>query len=214
MPLFRSLALSAVALATFLPATASATLITNGSFESHSPAIGGFAVVAVGSSQLTGWEVFDGSIDVLSIGTWDPSDGNYSIDLDGAVGDAGGVRQTFATTAGTTYEVRFDLAGNVATAPPTLKQMRVSADGQSAEFSFDITGQGVRNMGWTEIVWTLVADDASATLAFESIADEIGGFTPGWGAAIDNVRAVALPEPAALPLLALGALALGARRQG
>jgi len=46
--------------------------------------------------------------------------------------------------------------------------MRVAADGQSADFDFDITGKSAQNMGWTQKSWTFVADDTSATLEFIS----------------------------------------------
>ena len=187
-------------------------LVTNGSFELQDPAIatGGFGL-PVGSTQITGWEVFDADVDYI-FSTWEAADGDYSIDLDGVVGSAGGVRQTIATAVGTTYEVRFSLAGNVALAPPTIKTMRVSAAGQSSDHSFDITGRTTLAMGWQEITWSFIANDVTTTLSFESTADEIGGFTPGWGAAIDDVSVVPIPEPGSALLIGLGLVALSRSR--
>ena len=77
------------------------------------------------------------------------------------------------------------MAGNYANLP-VVKPMRVSADGQSAEFTFDITGRSADDMGWTRHTWSFVADDGSATLEFKSLTCEMG-LLSGWGPALDNV---------------------------
>ena len=103
----------------------------------------------------------------------------------------GGIAQTFATTPGRRYRVTFDLAGNP-NQLPRVKPMRVSAAGQSAEFTFDTTGKTGARMGWTPRRWTFSANAASAPLEFRRLT--VSPQT-GYGAAIDNV-AVA-PQPAA-----------------
>ncbi|HVP31269.1 MAG TPA: choice-of-anchor C family protein [Myxococcota bacterium] len=184
-----------------LPAGA-ASLVTNGSFETATinPGGGFLAVLPGDTTSIPGWEVFQDNVHY--IGTfWQASDGIRSIDLDGTVGAAGGVRQTFATVPGQTYLVSFDLAGNPLGAP-AIKPMRVSADGQSADFQFDVTGRSQAHMGYASKTWSFVADDASATLSFLSLNP---ANIAGWGAVIDNVAVTAVPEPSALAL-ALGGL--------
>jgi hypothetical protein len=107
--------------------------------------------------------------------------------------------------------VTFFMAGNPLNAP-TIKPMRVSADGQSAEFTFDVSGKTQANMGWTQKTWTFVADDQSAALTFQSLTQE-RGLLEGWGPALDDVSVVevggtTIPEPGTCILMAFGISAL------
>jgi choice-of-anchor C domain-containing protein len=183
--------------------SAKANLLTNGSFEISSINPGaGYLPVYPGETSIVGWDVV--SEDVHYMGTfWEASDGIRSIDLDGLVGSAGGVSQTFSTVAGTQYKVTFDMAGNYANLP-TLKPMSVSADGQSQEFTFDVTGRSALNMGWTPMSWLFVADDSSATLQFLSLTTTI----QGWGPALDNVSVNPVPVPPAVWLFGSGVLGM------
>ena len=188
-----------------------ANLIQNGSFETATinPGASYITLDAV-STAITGWTVSQGSIDY--IGTfWQASNGSRSLDLSGAEADAGGIQQTFNTTVGETYRVTFDLAGNPEE-NPTIKEMRVSAGGSSADFSFDITGNSNSNMGWVSKSWDFTATGTTTTLSFLSLVDT------GFGPALDNVSVVALsspppspiPEPSSmLGLLSLGVLGIG-----
>lgn len=186
-----------------------ANLLTNGSFEDASinPG-GGFIAVFPGQTSITGWDVV--SEDVHYMGTfWQASDGIRSLDLDGLIGSSGGVSQTFSTVAGTQYNVTFDMAGNYANLP-IIKPMRVSADGQSQDFTFDVTGRSALDMGWTSMSWVFTADDTLATLQFLSLTETLG-LTEGWGAALDNVSVLAvnpIPIPAAIWLFGTGLIGL------
>jgi outer membrane protein OmpA-like peptidoglycan-associated protein len=72
--------------------------------------------------------------------------------------------------------------------------MRISAAGQSAEFTFDSTGKTGARMGWTPRHWTFTANAATTTLEFRSLT--VSPRT-GYGAAIDNVAVV---QESAAPL--------------
>src|SRR5271157_1690643 len=158
-----------------------ANLLVNGSFEQP----GGNDILSAAGSTITGWTVVAGT-NVDYIHTYFTcSDGAFCLDLDGTPG-AGGIAQTFATTPGTAYTVTFDMAGNPA-AGPTVKQMRVQAAGQSASFSFDITGHSANSMGWTTKTWTFTANSSSTTLEFDSL----DGPNSNYGPALDNVRVTA-----------------------
>ncbi len=179
-----------------LPDASAQSLIVNGSFEDASVSPGASYVRLLGDdTRVTGWTLVGDTIDYVGPG-WAASEGVRSFDLDGAAGDTSALRQSFATTPGVTYLVTFDLAGNI-NGLPTVKPMRVSADGQSADFTFDVTGRNAANMGWTQKSWTFVADDTSATLELLSLTTP--ATVQGWGAAVDNVAVVALPS--AVPLL-------------
>lgn len=194
-------------LGTSVPA-ARANLLINGSFEAGLVDPGNGAItLAMGDPSIIGWEIFVPNATIDYVGTlWQASDGVRSVDLDGFL-TAGGVQQTFATVPGWTYTVTFDLAGNPAHGP-TIKPMRLSADGQSADFFFDSTGRSFSDMGYLPQTWAFVADDTTATLSFLSLT----GAPPdgsGWGAVIDNVSVEGVPEPSTFGLALVGLLALG-----
>jgi len=198
--------LVALAAGVAMPAGAS-SLIVNGSFESSSTAPGSFcAELVTGDTTITGWEVTGFNIHYCEQGYWPASDGARSIDLDGDA--AGGIRQSFATTAGQTYSVTFDMAGNYY-GLPAVKDMQVSADGQTAVFQFDTTGHDNNNFGWTAMTFSFVADDGSATLEFLSLTPT--SYYGGYGAVIDNV--VVTPEPGTLALLFAAVLGVGIRQR-
>jgi choice-of-anchor C domain-containing protein len=176
------------------------SLIVNGSFE-ETPPVGRFLNVAAGATSIQGWVVTGEGVDVVVGSYWPASDGDRSIDLDGSAGSRttppymqGGVAQTFPTTPGTKYLVSFDLAGNPVQRP-VVKPMRISAAGQSAEFTFDVSGKDFRNMGWVPKSWTFIANEATTTLEFRSLTTSP---LTGFGAAIDNVIVTALDTPTQL----------------
>jgi choice-of-anchor C domain-containing protein len=180
-------------------------LIQNGSFETATVNPGTDTLLNAVSTVITGWTVSQGSIDY--IGTfWQASNGVRSVDLAGS--GNGKIEQTFNTTIGTTYRVTFDLAGNP-NASPIIKDMRVSAGGSSADFSFNTTGKSNSNMGWLSKSWDFTANSTTTTLEF------IGLGNSDAGAALDNVSVIALsspsiPEPSSmLGLLGLGVLGIG-----
>ena len=212
--LFNLLPVLLCALSPAAQANAQANLLTNGSFE-LGPSLGGstFSNVIGGSTAITGWTVTGSTIDYIG-SLWQHSNGTRSIDLDGSTFPYtnGGVAQSFATTPGTVYAVSFDLAGNPNNFP-TFKPMRVSAAGQSQDFTFDITGRSYADMGWLARSWTFNAVAATTTLEFRSLTQEAQQI--GWGAALDNVSVTAVPEPGTWALMLGGMLAVAgmARRR-
>jgi choice-of-anchor C domain-containing protein len=193
-------------------AGADTNLLVNGSFENGVDL--GYALrLDPGSTAITGWVVTRDKIDYQGT-IWQHSDGSRSVDLDGGAtnaGNVGGIAQTFATTAGQTYKVTFDMAGNPGDdglSLPEVKQMGVAAAGQSTTFLFDKTGYTYANMGWVSRQWQFTATGAQTTLEFYSL-DTVGH----WGPALDNVAVTAVPEPVTLGLLSLGGLAMLRRKR-
>jgi choice-of-anchor C domain-containing protein len=182
-------------------------LIQNGSFETATVNPGSSLQLDAVSTVITGWTVSQGTIDYIGT-AWQASEGARSLDLQGLA--SGGIQQTFNTTIGETYRVTFDLAGNPF-GGSAIKEMRVSAGGSSADFSFDITGKSNSNMGWLSKSWDFTANSTTTTLEF------IGLGNSALGAALDNVSVIALsgpstsvPEPSSmLGLLGLGVLGIG-----
>jgi choice-of-anchor C domain-containing protein len=186
-------ALLLLSIATALPLAGSvstANLIVNGSFEDASIKPGSYQDVPAGSTAIKAWTVTLSHIDYVG-GLWAASDGKFSLDLEGSACNTrdttaclGGIKQTFPTTAGKTYNVSFDLAGNPFSGPK-VKTIKVSAAGKSQTFTFDITGRGAAKMGWKTEQWSFTATAASTTLEFDS-ADNAPGIS-GWGPTLDNV---------------------------
>jgi len=174
------------------------TLI-NGSFESASVNPGSYVTLSEGSTAITGWTVigtiqYTKSIDYIG-GYWQAADGSRSIDLNG-YNDRGGIQQAIETVAGQKYEVRFSMSGNP-DGSPAEKKLIVSADAQSDDFVYVVTGSK-SNMKWASYVWYFTATDESTLLTFQSAID--GSFGP----ALDNVSISAVPAPGAILLAGLG----------
>ena len=127
----------------------------------------------------------------------------------------GGIFQTFATTIGQSYLVRFDVSGNPGDAPsngfPRVKEMRVNVGDVSRDFEFDSTGLTTITLVWEPVSFAFVATGTTETLSFTSLTP----FANSYGALIDNVSvtAVAVPELSTLILLGVG-LTMLARAQG
>ena len=188
------------------------SLIVNGSFEDGPRFANDRLTLWAGDTSIVGWEVTGHNIDLVwgEFGTlWPASEGEYSLDLEGAWGDEdwGGIKQAFPTVAGQQYAVTFDMAGNPDPVPE-MKVLEVSAAGQSDLFSFDNSGSTYQDIGWLAKQWEFTATDTTTTLEFLSIAPR-----SSWGAALDNVSVTAVPEPSTFILLAMGLLAVYCRRE-
>jgi len=153
------------------------------------PYIGTFFAPFAG---ITGWNLTAGSVDIIGLPGWSPSEGTRSIDLDGL--SAGTLAQTFDTILGTTYKVSFDLAANFY-AGQTIKSVLVTAPGFSQTYTFNSTGRTALNMGWQTNTFQFVAAGSSSTLSFAS--QDVA--TSAFGPALDNVTVnavgAAVPEP-------------------
>ena len=179
-------------------------LLLNGSFENAGTQMTG---QGIGSGALSpGWQITSGNIDLLMNSSY-AADGSLFLDMNG--GTAGAIAQSFATTPGTSYHVTFEMSGNPDTGrdyPPFVKEMRVSAAGQSSDYAFDTTNNLGWIDGWATETFDFVATNNTTTLSFESL---MGGDSAA-GPALDDVTVV--PEPTTLALLSLGGLLLRRRK--
>jgi choice-of-anchor C domain-containing protein len=163
-------------------------LLSNGSFESG-PDPGLFLPLNPGDTSINNWTVISssvpggggGGIDYLGTG-WRSSHGSRSLDLNGTPG-VGGVYQDFTTTPGLKYIVSFDMAGHPS---GLLQTMRVSAAGQSQNFTFQ-SGIDQNNLGWQMRTWEFTARTSKTRIQFESWQI---GYRYG-GPALDNVDVTA-----------------------
>ena len=137
-----------------------------------------FAVTTFGD-----WTLESGSIDLSGAGGfWENASGNQSVDLDGLENFPGTIYQDVPVTPGTTYKLRFAVAGNPDRSP-TIKTMNVWWEGAIIDsISFDITGKTRANMGYTYHEYTVTASSPLSRLKFESTTSP-----SGWGPVIDDV---------------------------
>jgi choice-of-anchor C domain-containing protein len=159
----RVLFLVGALLVSSVPAAAQ-SLLVNGSFEAG-PDPGEQMQLPMGSTAVTGWVVNLNPVDY--VGTyWAAAEGTRSMALNGA--NPGGVSQTFATSIGTEYVVRFSMAGD-AFSNPILKHMRVSAAGQSQDFEFNAEHSWPWELGWLTKEFPFTANATSTTVQFTSL---------------------------------------------
>lgn len=196
----------------------SVDLIINGSFENPnineywttrqpgsgtilSPWQGRWVLFQSGSTEITGWTVTQGDVD-LSRGDWTSFDGSQSIDLVGY--NLGGLQQTFNTTPGSMYRLSFEYANNWVNGPGTAQ---VDLIGQTTLFSSTISHSNSTgsNMNWINYSTNFIANSNSTTLRFTALTKTYDG-----GIVIDNVSVVQpVPEPSSFVLLGIAILAAG-----
>ncbi|MFI0780627.1 choice-of-anchor C family protein [Streptomyces sp. NPDC021212] len=159
-------------------AAPAASHFDDGSFET--PRVAANTFVNVGTGGTIGpWQVAAGNVDHIGGGFWQAAEGDQSVDLNGD--NAGTVSQNFTTVPGKRYTVTYSLAGNPA-GGPAIRTGKVLVDGQNfQDFTFDVTGKTMANMGYVTHEVSFVATGPTTTLAFAST------LSGAYGPVIDDV---------------------------
>jgi choice-of-anchor C domain-containing protein len=190
----------AIGMAGAISARANLNLVNDGGFE-QGTAGGSFTTYGVGA--MGGWTVTAGNVDLVG-GYWQPAAGSQSVDMAGFYAN-GTIQQTINNlTSGSWYYLTFDMSGNP-DGLPVIKTLDVTFGNTSSVFTFDTTGISHANMNWSLRSGWFQANGISDDLIFTDASDPGTAF----GAVIDNVSLVAVPEPTTVMAGALLLLPLG-----
>ena len=156
--------------------------VANGSFETGTTSPGAsFVQLSAGDTTITGWTVSAGTIDYVGP-YWQAADGVRSLDLSGT--GPGAVRQSIATTVGTTYTVTFRMSGNPVGGAGT-KTMTADVGAAAIPFSYEVTAvdpNTLTDMKWAKKSFSFTATATTTVLTFTSTTAGV------FGPALDDVR--------------------------
>ena len=202
-------------------AASAQNLIVNGGFENPVVGNGNLGIYSGGSTAITGWTVTGTDVLILDTNYGEPGngiarfasqEGVQSLDITGSAntGLADGVRQTISTAMGMTYRVSFSVGRAQSSVNSSLynspSTVRLSiGGGPLTSYTNSNSTSGTTN--WQSFTTSFVATGTSTDVAF------LNGTPDNSFAGLDNVSVQAVPEPASLAALGLGAAALLRRRK-
>jgi hypothetical protein len=183
-----------------VPASAQPNIVNNSSFETNNVGTGDFLYQPTASP----WSFTAGTGITYSGGAWGRAsqDGSYLAFLQTwTPGDAESITQTLNVTPGQTYRLSFYASPRIG-----FGANQLSVPGTSiAPF--------VATNNWNLVTGTFTATSSTFDLTFlaESLPSNSGNVDAG--TFVDNVSVQAVPEPASMAALGLGALGLLKRRR-
>jgi hypothetical protein len=171
------------------PASLSANLLMNGSFES--PTGGGYGGGGYGTRNLPGWRVLRGTVDVVPDSDWTgaPGQGRQVIDLVGTPG-AATIEQSFDTQPGTDYLFSGWMSHNGGVVEG---RANVSLNGQFfVQLLHREPVTNPRELHWVQFSYRFRATGPTTTLRLEDVTNL---WDAGGGLALDGLAVVPAEAP-------------------
>jgi uncharacterized protein DUF642/fibronectin type III domain protein/lectin-like protein len=166
-------------------------LLSNGSFEQPALSPGTASATLTHATDLPGWRITRGSVDVVLAPTWQaaPGEGSQTLALAGAAG-AGTIEQSFSTITGQEYLFSGWIAHNPNTAAAPEGRANVLLNGQFFDQLFHRDALATpADMRWSRFAYRFQATAAATTL---TLADVTGTPSPG-GLVLDGLTVVPVP---------------------
>lgn len=188
----------ALALFATLAVSAQATVVMIDNFEAPAGQAGS-------NHTPSGWSVANGTVDTVGPGYFGSlcNGSGTCVDLDGSTNNAGELSRSVTLTAGTAYQLAFDLAGN---------RRGAGTETGSVSFGSALLAYSMSNSAANAPYQHFMLDFTPTTSGpFQLVFANNGG--DNIGAILDNVSISAVPEPQSLALIALGLLALAGTRR-
>jgi hypothetical protein len=181
--------------------SATAGLVTNGSFEADAIPSGTFAYLP----SITGWTLASGpAIEIQNHVAGSPFDGNQFVELDSSANS--GMYQDIATVAGQTYQLSFAYSPR-----PGVAESSNGIDIRWGGLDLGIIKQ--TGIGHSDTVWSIHTYDLTATSSLTRLEFTATGTSDSYGGYLDAVSVNSVPEPASVAMTAMGIGAmLGAYR--
>lgn len=183
---------------------ANAGLIVNGGFEDTDVNGGSGGWEWYDASNVDGWN--GSNIEIWQdFGAIGPYEGQQHAELNAHPSDGGAfsIYQTFATTAGATYDLFFAYGAR----RNNNESFQVQLVGAGSLLDQLIDDHTVNE--WSTFSYTFTADSSETTLSFTSVTPETGTV----GNFLDAVDVVAVPAPGTLLLLGTVLMGFGLRKK-
>ena len=197
--------LSAILL--LMSAEAHADLLVNGDFSQGPIVRHGWKPVPKGKKTIEAWHVKQNSVDYVTTYWQQPTGAVASLDMNGTAtkrnespNQPGVLAQSFATEAGTAYQLTFYLSANPA-GGPDLRTMVVKVGNTRAHFRWNIENERntLSDMKWKLETVAFTAAAASTELKFISTT-KIGVFGPAIAlVSVDPAAPMRMASPGPAP---------------